>query len=77
MNNTVVMTAISERMTALFKIYTNPLNEGKPALAKISAEIADLYEAYFELRGCTGSAGGFAGLDSEVNNVKSIYELTR
>lgn len=77
MKNSVVMTAISERMTALFKIYTNPLNEGKPALLKISAEIADLHEAYFELRGCTGSAGGFMGLDREVNNVKSIYDLTR
>lgn len=77
MKNSVVMTAISERMTALFKIYTNPLNEGKKSLVKISAEIADLYDAYFELRGCTGSAGGFMGLDREVNNVKSIYDLTR
>lgn len=77
MKNNVVMKAVSERMTTLFKIYTNPLNEGKPALLKISAEIADLYDAYFELRGCTGSAGGFMGLDREVNNVKSIYDLTR
>ena len=77
MNNAVVMTAIERRMDWLYNnVWLNPANKGKD-LSSTKKEIEDLYNAYFELRGHNGSAVFVHGVDYEVNNVDSIYQLTR
>ena len=40
-------------------------------------EIKDLHDAYMELRSRTGSVVYVQGIDMEVNNVDSIYMITR
>ncbi len=77
MNNVVVMRAIAERMNWIYnKVIKNPANKDKD-LSKWKDEIKDLYEAYFELRGRKGTVVFVQGLDTEANNVDSIYQLTR
>ena len=77
MNKSVVMTAIERRMDWIYdKMICNPKNEGKD-MTTWNHEIKELYDAYMELRGHAGSVVYVAGIDGEVNNVKSIYELTR
>lgn len=77
MNNLVVMTAIERRMDWVFNnVWLNPANKGKD-LSNTQKELEDLYNAYFELRGHKGSVVFVHGVDCEVNNVDSIYKLTR
>lgn len=77
MNKTVVMTAIEKRMVWIFNnVILNPKNEGKD-LTSAKDEIKDLYEAYVELRGKSNSVVNVFGVDTEFNNVDSIYQLTR
>lgn len=76
MNKLVVLKAIAERMDMIYsKVICNTLNKEKDLSAYIK-EIEELHDAYFELRGHTGSASYVQGVDSEVNNVESIYVLT-
>lgn len=76
MNNNVVMTAINERMSWIYeKVICNPANKGKD-LSKWKDEIKDLHDAYMELRGHSGSVAYVQGVDTQINNVTSIYALT-
>lgn len=76
MKNRVVMTAIERRMKWIYEsVICNPDNNGKD-LTFWKEEIADLYDAYFEIRGTKGSLVFVEGIDTEPNNVDSIYKLT-
>lgn len=74
MNNLVVMHAIADRMEFEFKVLTNPKNKGYD-MSKHISDIKDLHEAYFELRGHKGYVSFVQGVDVEVGNVQSIYDL--
>ena len=77
MNNKVVMTAIERRMDFIFnKVICNPNNIGK-SLKLFEKEIEELYKSYMELRDNSGYDVFVDGLCTEVNNVQSIYDLTK
>lgn len=76
MKNQAVMTAIERRMDWLFtQVISNPENQDKD-LSMYKEEISDLHESYMELRGHRGSIVFVHGIDTEVNSVQSIYDLT-
>lgn len=78
MNKQLVMTAIYHELELLFRIYNNKENQKKPKVIEgVRKDIADLYEAYFELRGSKATICNILGVDNEPNSVDSIYQLTR